>query len=121
MNSDQLAEIRPALREALGGGEDYCVTFEVSGDESTWIQFVANTLNCAHRRAEAPPLEALPSSLVSALGGIKIANWEARKFVTYEIGAPEVEPLARLIDSIFTDQLGCTPGAYHLDVRHEQL
>jgi hypothetical protein len=121
MSSDQLAEIRPALREALSGGDDYCVTFEVSGDQAAWIQFVAGTLNCAYRQAEAPPVDAFPSSLVSALGGVEIVNWEAQKFVTYEIGEPQVAPLSKLIDFIFTNQLGCVPGAYHLDVRHEQL
>ena len=121
MNADQLAEIRPALREALAGAEGCCLTLEVSGDADRWIHFVGNTLNCAYRHGQPPTVDAVPPDLVAALGGIRVLNWEAHSFVTYDIVAPAVDPLARLIDAIFTGQLGCAPGAYHLDASFEQL
>jgi len=119
--SDQLAEIRPGLREAMSGGEDCCVTFELQGNDSVWVQFVGNTLNCAYLHTTKPAVEDLPPQLASALGGITLAKWEAAKFVTYEISSPAVDPLSRLIDFILTAQLGCPPGEYSLNVDVEQL
>jgi len=48
MGADQIAEIAPALREALAGGPDTCVTFEVMGAPEKWVQFVGGTLNAAY-------------------------------------------------------------------------
>lgn len=121
MNSDQLAEIRRGIREAMSGGDDCCVSFQVAENDDIWTQFVGNSLNCAYTSHTPPAVENLPIQLVLALGGVTIMNWEAATFVTYELTSPSVDPLSRLIDFIFTAQLGCPPGEYPLDVRVEQL
>jgi len=121
LNADQLAEIWPALREAIAGGEDSCVTFEVAGEADKWVQFVGHSLNCAYPNTVPPDMSHLPAKLVAALGEVEIEGWEAGKYVTFAVKTPEADPLASLIDAIFVVFLGCKPGEYHLDVTHEEL
>ena len=121
MNSDPHARIAAALVEALAAGEDHCVTFQVAGDERAWVQYLGGTLNCAYPSREAPSVAALPAQLATALGGITILKWEPGTFVTYELGSPRAEPLAQLVDSVFTGSLGCEPGDYELEIEHEQF
>jgi hypothetical protein len=119
MNADQLAEIRPALREVIAGAPDTCATLEVVGAAESWVQVVARTVNAAYphtdspeerlRRLELPPLSAT------------LVSWEARKFATFEFAQLEVEAVARWIDAYFVRVLGCVEGAYHLDVATEKI
>ena len=118
MNADQIAEIRPSLREVIDGAPDNCVTFEVHGGSGQWLQVVDRTINAAYPHEDHPEerLKALPP-----LGGLWISNWEARKFSTFELPALEVTPLAYWIDAYFVAVLSCTAGDYHLDITFEKL
>jgi len=54
MNADQIAEIRPALREVVEGAPDTCATLEVEGDPEKWMQVVDRTVNAAYPHCDHP-------------------------------------------------------------------
>jgi hypothetical protein len=98
MSSDQIAEIRPAIREGIDGAPDTCVTLEVEGHSDKWLQFVGHTINAAYPHMEDPK-EMLKS--LSALSAPKIVSWETGKFVTLDFEKVELTPLAKWIDEYF--------------------
>ncbi|MFN0052932.1 MAG: hypothetical protein ACKV0T_12145 [Planctomycetales bacterium] len=114
MNADQLAEIRPALREVVEGAPDTCVTFEVAGDPNRWIQVVDRTVNAAYPHADHPEerISRLELPPVSAM----LVSWEAHKFATFEFAQIDLKAVAEWIDAYFVRVIGCTDGEYHLDV-----
>jgi hypothetical protein len=118
MNADQIAEIRPALREVIDGAPDTCVTFEVEGNQARWLQVVDHTINAAYPHAEEPEprLGALPR-----VSGLRLTGWEAHKFVTLELPDWDVGSLATWIDAYFVAVLACEAGDYHVDVTYETL
>jgi hypothetical protein len=119
VNADQLAEIRPALREVVEGAPDMCATLEVEGDSERWLQVVDRTVNAAYPHSDNP------EERVSRLGlpslSAKLVGWEAGKFATFEFAEIETEVVAEWIDAYFVRVIGCTDGAYHLDVTFEKL
>jgi hypothetical protein len=119
MNADQIAEIRPAIREAITGAPHTCVTLEIEGEPDKWMQLVDRTINAAYPHRDSPEdrLKSLP--LVPRL--IKVAGWEAQKFATFEFDGLEATTLAHWIDAYFVAILSCAPGEYHVDVTSEQL
>lgn len=119
MNADQLAEIRPALREVVEGAPDTCATLEVEGDSEKWVQIVNQTVNAAYPHSDSPE-ERLSDSGLSAPAS-KILCWEAGKFVTFEFGQFELMAVAEWVDAYFVRVMGCTDGEYHLDVTFEKL
>ena len=121
MNADQLAEIRPAVREAMAGGPDACVTLEDSEDAEKWVQFVDSTINSAYPHVNDPEVPFVRESVLIELGGASVAGWEAGKYVTFELETPEVDALALFIDAVFVQILQCAPGAYHVNVSHQIL
>jgi hypothetical protein len=118
MNADQIAEIRPAIREAIDGAPDTCVTLEAHGDPGKWMQVTDRTINAAYPHEDHPQerLKALP-----AMAGLQVTNWKARKFATFELPELDVTPLAHWIDAYFVAVLACTAGDYHLDTACEKL
>jgi hypothetical protein len=118
MSADQIAEIRPAMREAIEGAPDTCITFEVAGVPSKWMQVVDRTINAAYPHDDHPQnkLTAMP-----ALPGLKVAGWEARKFATFELPGLDVTILPGWIDAYFINVLACTAGEYHLDITTEKF
>jgi hypothetical protein len=118
MNADQIAEIRPALREVIDGAPDSCVTFEADGNQENWLQVVDRTINAAYPHAEDPEsrLKTLPRLL-----GLQVTTWEAKKFVTLELPDWDLASLAAWIDAYFVVVLGCEAGDYHVDVTYETL
>ena len=118
MNADQIAEIRPALREAIEGAPDTCATFTVEGEKEKWMQVVDCTINAAYPHVDSPEerLKSLP-----LLAGTKVASWEALKFATFDF--PKLEPTthAHWIDAYFVGVLACPPGKYHVDTAFEKL
>lgn len=119
MNADQLAEIRPVLREVVGGAPDTCATLEVEGDADRWVQAVDRTINAAY------PYDDNPEERIARLGlpplPAKFVGWEAGKFATFEFAGLEVNTTAAWIDAYFVRVLGCTEGEYHLDVAFEKI
>ncbi len=118
MNADQIAEIRPALREAIDGAPDSCVTFEAEGDQEKWLQVVDLTINAGYPHSDDPELRLKTLPEVS---GLSITAWEAQKFATLEVTEWDVTSLAEWIDAYFVAVLGCEAGGYHVDVTYEKL
>jgi hypothetical protein len=119
MNADQLAEIRPALREVIAGTPDTCATLEVEDDSEKWMQIVNRTINAAYPHSDNPEerINRLGLPLLSA----KVVSWEAGKFATFELAKLEVKAVAEWIDAYFVRVIGCTEGDYHLDVAFEKM
>ena len=119
MNADQLAEIRPALREVIEGAPDTCATLEVEGDSERWMQVVDCTINAAYPHSDSP------DERVSRLGlpslSPKARQLEAGTFATFEFAQIDVNVVAEWIDAYFVRVIGCTDGEYHLDVAIEKI
>jgi hypothetical protein len=119
MNADQIAEIRPALREVVDGAPDTCATLEVEGDSERWMQVVDRTVNAAYPHSDNPEerVRRLGLPLLSA----KLVGWEAGKFATFEFAELEVNVVAEWIDAYFVHVVGCINGEYHLDVALQKI
>lgn len=119
MNADQIAEIRPAIREAIEGAPDICVTLEIEGEPKKWMQIVDRTINAAYPHGD------VPDGRVKCLGSAhlltKVVAWEAGKFATFEFVELSTTLLAPWIDGYFVDVLNCDPGRYHINVSCQQL
>jgi len=119
MAADQIAEIAPGLREALAGGPETCVTFEVTGDPDKWVQFLDGTVNAAYPRETPPdPEHLLPEAPDLAP---RLLEWEPRKCATFALDSADVRALAGWIDLYFVCILGCVDDGYDVDVRIETL
>jgi hypothetical protein len=119
MNADQLAEIRPALREVVDGAPDTCATLEVEGNSEGWMQVIDRTVNAAYPHSDCPEerVRRLGPPLLSA----KLLSWEAGKFASFEFPRLDVNVVAEWIDAYFVRVIGCTEGEYHLDVAFEKI
>jgi hypothetical protein len=119
MNADQIAEIRPALCEAIDGAPDTCVTFEVQRTPTKWVQLADNTINASYPHNDHPRerVKNFPSAHLLT----KITDWEAGKFATFEFSEIKATAIANWIDAYFVNVLSCASGDYHLDVTSEQL
>ena len=119
MNADQIAEIRPAIREAIQGAPSTCVTLQITGEPAKWIQIVADTVNAAYPHT-LDPQEKL-NTLPKLAGHGKVVGWETGKFATFQFDKMEPTSLAHWVDAYFVSVLGCLPGEYHVDVACEQV
>lgn len=119
MSADQLAEIRPALREVVEGAPDTCATLEVEGDSLKWMQVVDRTINAAYPHSDHPAERVNRLQLPPLT--VKLVRWEAGKFATFEFAHLEVKAVAEWIDAYFARVIGCADGEYHLDVALEQI
>jgi hypothetical protein len=115
MGADQVSEIAPAIREAIEGGPDTCVTFEVTGQPHRWVQFVDRTVNAAWPRADQPAIGDLLPSMTSDLAPT-LASWEAHKYATFEFPHLDARAVAKWIDRYFVRVLQCEDDGYHVDV-----
>ena len=99
MGADQVAEIAPGIREAIGGRPDLCVTFTVTGHPDKWVQWVDGVINAAYPHVDPPE---------SRLGGLQfdaIQHWEPKKSLTVTLAETEVYAIAKWIDSYFATVL----------------
>ena len=119
MSVDQIAEIQPAIREAMEGGPDTCVTFNVGGDPDKWVQFVGRTVNGAYPHSDDP--EARVADMCSEHLMTKVISWESGKYATFLFGEVEATALAHWVDAYFVHVLSCGPGGYHVDIACEQI
>lgn len=92
MGADQVAEIAPGIREAIGGRPDLCVTFTVTGHPNKWVQWVDGVINAAYPHFDPPQ---------SRLGGLQfeaIQAWEPKQSLTVTLGETDVYAIAKWID-----------------------
>jgi|688.fasta_scaffold1551838_1 hypothetical protein len=118
-NADQLAEIRPALREVVNGSPNTCATLEIEGDSTKWLQIVDRTINAAYPYSESP--EVRLNVFLTSPQSPKLINWEVGKFVTFEFPQIEVNTVSVWIDSYFVHALDCPSGDYHVDMMIEEI
>ncbi|GEP46215.1 hypothetical protein [Brevifollis gellanilyticus] len=97
MNADQLAEIRPVLREVIEGAPDTCATLEADDDPQKWLQVVDQTVNAAYPHSDNP--EERLGRLGLPLLSTKLVSWEACKFATFDFAEFEVKAIADWIDA----------------------
>jgi hypothetical protein len=119
MNADQLAEIRPALREVIEGAPDTCATLAVEGDADKWVQVVDRTINAAYPHSDNPQERILRLGLPEVSG--ELVTWEAGKFATFELSQFQPDDVALWLDAYFVLVTGCACGGYHLDVTIERI
>lgn len=118
MPSDSFAKIQSAIRAAIDGAPSACATLCVSGEPTRWLQIVDDTVNAAYS-FEAEPGTVL--GLLPAMEDLTVSEWEPRKFCTVcleDIAAPG---LPAWIDAYFVAILEAPAGAYHLDLKLEEL
>ena len=113
MNADPVAEITPAIQEALDDPE-LCATLALMGNSQAWVQFVGGVLNAAY------PTAADPAELLAELGSATLQNWEPGNFLTVALELGDALSIATWIDRYFEKVLGAG-SAYALDVTVENL
>jgi len=118
MSADQIAEIRPAIREAIEGAPETCATLEVAGSPGKWMQVVGRTINAAYPHEDHPHQRV---STLPSVAGLKLTGWEARKFASFELPELDVAVLAPWIDAYFVGVLACPAGDYHFDISLQKL
>jgi hypothetical protein len=104
-----VAEIAPGVREAMAGGDKLCATFEITGDESRWVQFVGSVVNAAY------PLAADPDALIARLGNAVVESSEPGKYVTVRLQITSALAIAKWIDGYFRHALG-SGSEYSIDL-----
>ena len=114
MSADQVAEIAPAIRESIAGGDRLCATFTISGDESRWVQFMGNVVNAAY------PYTAEPTALIARLGSGVIESYDSEQYVTVRLPTRDVYAIARWIDAYFQQVLRAGDD-YSIDCSLERL
>jgi len=114
MGADQIAEISPALREALAGDPGTCVTFSLVGKPDSWVQFVDFVANAAYPQLDEP------SPLISRLGFGLLESWEAGQYLTVNLAAGDARAVAKWIDEYFERVLNA-PQGYSVDIKIEEL
>ena len=124
--TDQIAAIRPALRELFDanarrepGAEDLCATFSVVGDEDAWMQVQLGIVNFAYPRSD-DPLEMLRRCGIAPLPGLEVATFKPGLYATLTFASCAVDDLARFIDALLGAVHTLPPG-YAIDARMESL
>ncbi len=112
-NADQIAEIRPSLREVIAGAPKTCVTFEVDSSPSKWLQVVNRTVNAAYPHSD-PPMNKV-ENLSPRLLPTRIDSWKPGEWVTIEFPEFDATAMAHWIDAYFVQILDCPFGEYHLN------
>lgn len=120
MGADQIAAIRPAIveLEEAPAAEDWCATFEVPGT-GLWVQVVLGTLNFSYPYADNPG--ARLRDLGFAAPGLEPTGWQPGKYATFSHAPLPSQDLAKLVDRLFVELLGCDHQSYEIDVSLERL
>ncbi len=118
MGADQIAAIRPAIREVYEAPtDDWCATFEIPGTEH-WVQVVRGTLNASFPHASDP--FAHFSQLVSVLPELTLTDWEAHTYATFSHGECSYRDIAKAVDAALLMLVGDHADDYKIDVSMQQ-
>ena len=127
MGSDQIAAIRPALRELVDahernepGADDLCATFSISDNEEAWIQVQLGIVNFAYPRSD-DPLEVIRRGRIPVPAGLQVVTLKPGKFATLTFGPCAVDDLARFVDALLVAIHGLPRDDYPIDVQIESL
>lgn len=126
MGADQIAEIRPALRELFDahvrrerGADDLCATFTATANEDAWIQVQLGIVNFAYPHSE-DPIEFLRRRKISTLPGTEVATFKPHEFVTLTFGSASVDDLSEFVDAALA-AIHNLPSGYAIDAQIERL
>ncbi len=126
MGADEVAAIRPALLEleaALAelrepGSGPLCASFEVEPPSGPWVQVVfgsPDTLNLWCPPAAAPH-DRLTRLSRPAPPDLALVAHEPGSYATFSFARPAPMELARFIDAVFVEFLGCSSKGYPVTV-----
>lgn len=133
MGADEVAVIRPALLELEAALAEppkpdtgpLCASFDVEPDSIPWLQVVLgapDTLNLHYPFSDPPPLlERLRQLSRPAPPDLRLVARERGVYATVSFTRPSPMELARFIDAIFIELLGCTADEYPLTVTLSHL
>jgi hypothetical protein len=128
MGADEIAVIRPALLEleaalagpAMPGTGPLCASFAVEPSSTPWVEVVlgaTDTLNISYPFAAPPlPLDRLRHLSPPAPSDLDVAAHKPGVYATFSFSRPPAMELARFIDAIFVELLGCSGDEYPLTV-----
>ena len=80
MGADQIAELRPPIREVLAAGPpndsaNWCATFEVDSQPNVWVQVTFGLVNVFYPVARKPTKELLMHKQIPA-NAVMLITWE---------------------------------------------
>ena len=101
MASDAVAAMVPFIREVFSAEAEFCASFEVEGNADAWLQVMRGTLNFAYPLSSDPKL--VIESIVQALPGAEVADWEAGKFATVTFDPARPQLVAITADRVLTE------------------
>lgn len=114
MSTDQVAQMVPAIEEALAGRPDLCASLQVAGKTDRWVQFTDGLVNAAY------PFSESPERLLSQLDGGTLEGWQAQTYLTVRLESEDAHAIATWIDHYFQKALAA--GArYDIEVSVEPL
>ena len=102
MGADQIAELRPPIREVFAAGPptpsaNWCATFEVNRQPNVWVQVTFYLVNVFYPVTRKPTEEIAMHELVPA-DAVKLIAWEQNKYATFS-HSRDVDDLAAFIDA----------------------
>jgi len=116
---DPEAAIRQFLRRATASRDaDLCLTFEVVGDETSWVQITSDSINFALPAAE--PGQWLAHHGILLPRRAKLLSFEATSFGTYAHDGTDPAGIARFVQQYF-HAAGVSLSGGIVSVRSEQL
>lgn len=102
MGADQIAQLRPPIREVFAAGlrsksADYCATFEVDGHPYVWAQVTFAEVNVVYPLAGEPTEELARHEQIPVIA-VELTEWEPSKFATFSHSG-DVDDVAVFIDA----------------------
>ncbi|HEY1067111.1 MAG TPA: hypothetical protein VGE52_13400 [Pirellulales bacterium] len=97
-----------AMAAAEEGDRDYCVTLEVVGDSTRWIQLTWDSLNFAYP-ATVPPMELLARYGIVAPEFVNLEDWRPEQYATFSHAAEPRAELVAFIEAYIAQVLGVAP------------
>jgi hypothetical protein len=102
MGADQIAQLRPPIREVFAAGPrtnsaNCCATFEVDGHPYVWAQVTFDEVNVVYPLANEPTEELAKYEQIPVIA-VELTDWEASKFATFSHSG-DVDDVAIFIDA----------------------
>jgi hypothetical protein len=102
MGADQIAQLRPPIREVFAAGPrsnsaNWCATFEVDGHPYVWAQVTFDEVNAVYPLA-GEPTEELARHEQIPVNAVELTDWEPSKFATFSHSG-DVDDVAIFIDA----------------------
>ena len=102
MGADQIAQLRPPIREVFAAGPrsnsaNWCATFEVDGHPYVWAQVTFDKVNAVYPLAGDPAKELARHEQIPVIA-VELTDWKPSKFATFSHSG-DVDDVAIFIDA----------------------